>query len=486
MFDNLVSLDNISFVLVFLEGLISFLSPCVIPLIPIYMSYLAGNAKHTDESGAITYRQKTVFFHTVFFILGISFSFFLLGMAFTALGSFFKTNQLLFTRIGGILITLLGLFQVGLFNVKFLQKERKFRFIPDEINPLMAFLMGFTFSFAWTPCVGPALSSVLILASSSKSALTGYLLVLLYTAGFIIPFLILGLFTTQVLNFLKSKQKILKYTVKIGGLILILIGIMTFTGWMNGISKYLNKISRPLGVKQEQQTDMADESYGNPTDKSDTDASGYANNETVNEPGATPYDPEAESILPGDNSNDDLSENNSTADSASNNDADSPNSEQTEEVPPKFPAIDFTLKDQYGNEHTLSDYKGKVVFLNFWTTWCPYCIEEMPDIEKIYNEYGKNQKDVIILGVANPSSDEYPYNQDVSRDEIIDFLEENGFTFPVVFDETGQVTMDYFISAYPTTFLIDKEGNIYGYAAAMLTKDIMDNVIRQALQATEE
>jgi len=98
----------------------------------------------------------------------------------------------------------------------------------------------------------------------------------------------------------------------------------------------------------------------------------------------------------------------------------------------------------------------------------------------------KNQKDVIILGVANPSSDEYPYNQDVSRDEIIDFLEENGFTFPVVFDETGQVTMDYFISAYPTTFLIDKEGNIYGYAAAMLTKDIMDNVIRQALQATEE
>ena len=111
MFENLVSLDNISYILVFFEGLLSFLSPCVIPLIPIYMSYLAGNAKQTNEEGLIIYRRSTVFRHTVFFVLGISFSFFLLGMAFTALGTFFKTNQLLFTRIGGILITVLGLYQ---------------------------------------------------------------------------------------------------------------------------------------------------------------------------------------------------------------------------------------------------------------------------------------------------------------------------------------------------------------------------------------
>ena len=103
--------------------------------------------------------------------------------------------------------------------------------------------------------MGPALSSVLILASGAKSSLIGNLLVLIYAVGFIVPFLLLGLFTSQVLNFLKSKQKLLKYTVKIGGVILILIGIMTFTGWMNGISKYLNKISQPLGSKQEEQNE---------------------------------------------------------------------------------------------------------------------------------------------------------------------------------------------------------------------------------------
>ena len=436
MLDNLLSLDNISFLLVFIEGFLSFLSPCVIPLIPIYMSYLAGNAKQTDEEGRITYKQTAVFIHTIFFVLGISFAFFLLGMTFTALGTFFKTNQLLFTRIGGILIIALGLYQVGLLDIKFLHKERKLRLnlINRQMNPLAAFIMGFTFSFAWTPCVGPALSSVLILASGAKSSLIGNLLVLIYAVGFIIPFLLLGLFTSQVLNFLKSKQKILKYTVKIGGVILILIGIMTFTGWMNGISKYLNKISQPLGSKQEEQ-----------------------NEDTISD----------KEISKDDNSNDDNSPNN------------------TSEEKEKFPAIDFTLKDQYGNEHTLSDYKGKVVFLNFWATWCNPCLREMPDIEKIYKQYGKNQEEVIILAVANPSSDEYPNNADVSKDEIIAFLDENGYTFPVVFDETGNLLSEYLISAFPTTFLIDKEGNISGYAPGMLTKDMMDNVIEQTLNSTQ-
>lgn len=435
MFDNLVSPDSISYILVFLEGILSFLSPCVIPLIPIYMSYLAGSARQTDSEGRITYKRLSVFLHTVFFVLGISFAFFLLGMAFTALGSFFNKNQLLFTRIGGILIIVLGLYQMGLLDFKFLQKERKLHLnlAGRNMNPLIAFVMGFTFSFAWTPCVGPALSSVLILASGAKSSFISNLLVLLYSAGFIVPFLLLGLFTTQVLNFLKNKQKLLKYTVKAGGIILIIIGIMTFTGWMNGISKYLNKISVPIGISEEQEEKEATH-----------------------------------------NTSDVAKENDDPADTQSEN-------SETEVVP----SIDFTLTDQYGNQHTLSDYKGKVVFLNFWATWCPPCIKEMPDIEKIYNEYGKNEEDVIILGVANPSSEEYPNNADESKEDIIKFLDDKGYTFPVVFDETGELLRSYFINAFPTTFLIDKDGNIYGYAASMLTKDMMDNAIQQTLDSTD-
>lgn len=422
--EALVSTGSISFLLVFFEGILSFFSPCVIPLIPVYMSYLAGNTEDIDESGNIAYNRKKVFFHTVCFVLGISFAFFILGMSFTAIGAFFKNNKLLFTRIAGIFIVLLGLFQLGILDFKFLNRERKFHLNLSNrsVNPLVAFIMGFTFSFAWTPCVGPALSSVLILASSAESSLIGNLLVLLYAVGFIIPFLLLGLFTTQVLNFLDHHQKLLKYTVKAGGVILVLIGIMTFTGWINSISGYLNSFNFPGNT----QTTEQQESVSEPTEASDEQK-----NETLS------------------------------------------------------PAIDFTLVDQYGNEHTLSDYKGKVVFLNFWATWCPPCRKEMPDIEAMYQEYNQNQEDVIFLGVANPKSEKNPNTREVEKEGVIEFLEENNLTFPVVFDETGEIFSQYGITALPTTFMIDKNGNIYGYAPGMLTKDMMKNIIQQTLDSTK-
>lgn len=434
MLTGFLSTDNVSFVLVFMEGLLSFFSPCVIPLIPIYMSYLAGNAKQTLEDGSIVYKRKQVFFHTVFFVLGISFAFFILGMSFTALGSFFKENQLLFTKIGGILIILLGFIQVGFLEFKFLQRERKINIniTNRKINPAMAFIMGFTFSFAWTPCVGPALSSVLIMASGSNNVFVGNFLVLVYAAGFVIPFLLLGLFTTQSLNFLKKHKKLLKYTVKAGGILLILIGIMTFTGWMNSVSGYLNRFT-PTQL---------------PT--------------TTNVPTQVPSSTVSPTVAP------------EEADTSG-----------TSDTKAKSPAYDFTLTDQYGNEHTLSDYKGKVVFLNFWATWCPPCKGEMPDIEALYNEYGNNEEDVVILGVANPASDEYPNNSDVTKDNVIQFLSDNNYTFPVVFDETGDILSNYYISAFPTTFLIDEEGNVFGYAAGALSKDIMNNAIEQTIESTK-
>ncbi len=447
MFQNLTSTNNISFILVFIEGLLSFLSPCVVPLIPIYMGYLAGNARQTGEDGVITYQRKKVFFHTVFFVLGISTSFFILGLSFTALGSFFWEHKLLFARIGGILILLLGLIQIGFLDFKFLQRERRlpFRFRNTSVNPAAAYLMGFTFSFAWTPCVGPALSSVLIMASGAKSSLTGNLLVFIYSAGFIIPFLLLGLFTTQVLNFLKGHQKLLKYTVKAGGALLILIGIMTFTGWMNGITKYLSSFNPPAGFRNE---DIV-----NPNAEEDTSPKEGSSSEDTTDGG-------------------------SKADSDGNNAGGTAEPEADDKVA----AFDFTLTDQYGNTHTLSDYKGKVVFLNFWASWCSPCRREMPDIEELYREYGENEEEVVILGVANPSSKEYPNNQDEQQEEIISFLEDSAFTFPTVFDVTGEVFQQYYISSFPTTFVIDKDGNFYGYAAGMLTKDIMVNSIEQALE----
>jgi len=123
---SLVSASNISFLLVFIEGIVSFFSPCIIPIIPVYMSYLAGNPDRNKEDGKVRYNRKSVFFYTLIFVLGISFAFFILAMAFTVVGSFFQRHQLLFTRIGGILIVFLGLFQLGFIDFSFLNRERKY------------------------------------------------------------------------------------------------------------------------------------------------------------------------------------------------------------------------------------------------------------------------------------------------------------------------------------------------------------------------
>jgi len=458
MINGIVVTNSVSFILVFLEGILSFFSPCVIPLIPVYMSYLAGSGKKVGEDGIIDYDRKKVFLHTAFFVLGISFTFFILGMSFTALGSFFSSNKLLFTRIGGILILLLGLFQLGIFDLSFLQKERKINlnFADKKMNPLIAVIMGFTFSFAWTPCIGPALSSVLIMASGASTKLAGNMLVLVYALGFLIPFLLLGLFTTQVLNFLKSKQKFLKYTIKAGGVILIIMGVMTFTGWMNGVSSYLNSISSNQSSSAQETAQTTQQPDANNASDTVTEDQNSANQETAD----------------GDST---------AADSPTTSEKDNTASEDTD----KIPAFDFTLTDQYSNEHTLSDYKGKVVFLNFWATWCPPCKKELPDIEALYQEYNLNQDEVVFLGVANPKSNAYPNSQDGSIEEITAFLETNGYTYPTVFDETGEILQDYNITAFPTTFMIDKEGNIVGNVPGMMTKDIMINIINQSLQATK-
>ena len=354
---------------IFLEGIISFFSPCVIPLIPLYMGYLATNAKEVDENGNVTYKKKVVIIYTLFFILGISMSFFILGLSFTGLGMFFKDNRKIFLEIGGILIVILGLFQLGILKVNFLNKEKKLKinFNPNKMTKKTAFLMGFLFSFAWTPCVGPALSSTLIMASTASTALLGNIFVLVYALGFLLPFIILGLFTTKVLNIIKRKQNILNYVVKIGAIIIIVMGMFVF---YTGFTMEPTKDKEP--VKSTGKVELA-----------------------------TP--------------------------------------------------INFTLKDQNNKTHTLDDYIGKTIVLHFYAIDCFSCLDELPHIEKIYNDYNKNKDDVIILGIANTSRN--------PKDDIIDFLKENNYTFTSLMAK-NKLFDKYYITTYPNTYIINSNGNI--------------------------
>lgn len=459
---NLTIETSVPVITVFLQGLLSFFSPCVLPLVPLYVSYLAGGAQKVDEDGNVHYPRKKILVNTLFFVIGISFTFFLLGFGFTALGRFFTDNRAWFARISGIIMILFGLYQLGLFGRSgAIEREHRLPFRLDRftMNPLVALLLGFTFSFAWTPCVGPTLASVLLMASSSATSGRGFLLVGVYTLGFVLPFLAVGLFTGAVLDFFRRKRNVVRYTVKIGAVLLILMGIMTLTGFMNGITGYLSSIS-PGGTAAVQEETSGDSVPEEDSDEAPVDA------ETQDAAATTSA---AESAA---------------AESAAES-ADAEESSEADAGQDVIPAIDFTLTDQYGETHTFSDYKGKTVFLNFWATWCPPCKSEMPDIQALYEKYGENEGDLIVLGVANPKTDEMPNNQDGTVEEVTDYLEENGLTFPVVMDTTGELFYWYGISAFPTTFMIDANGNVYGYVSGALTADMMESIVQQTMESVE-
>ena len=144
---------------VFLQGLLSFFSPCVLPLLPMYISYLSGGGRTVDEEGNVHYRQRKVLLNTAFFVVGISFAFFLLGLGFTAAGQFFRENRLLLGRIGGVLVILFGLYQLGIFgSSKLLNREARLPFRLDKaaMNPLVALVLGFTFLRGTHPGQRPA------------------------------------------------------------------------------------------------------------------------------------------------------------------------------------------------------------------------------------------------------------------------------------------------------------------------------------------
>ena len=403
---------SVSAVTVFLQGALSFFSPCVLPLVPLYVSYLAGGAAVVSKDGVRRYPRGKIFLNTLFFVVGISFAFFLLGLGLTALGDFFHDYQVWFARASGVIILLFGLYQLGLGRrTMLLEREHRLPFRLDKLamNPAVALVMGFTFSFAWTPCVGPTLSSVLLMASSAESSAAGFLLIGVYTLGFVLPFLAVGLFTGTVLDFFKAHQSVVRYTVKIGAVLLIVMGILTLTGATNGLSADLAAVS---GTTTQEESAAEQEDAG----------------------GAQ---------------------------------------EESGEIP-VIPAPDFTLTDQYGETHTLSDYQGQTVFLNFWATWCGPCKMEMPDIQALYEDWGENAGELVVLGVAGPN-----IGQEGSAEDIAAFLEENGYTYPVVMDETGTLFYQYGISAYPTTFMIDTEGNVFGYVQGAVSREVMDDIVEQ-------
>lgn len=396
MFDGSVA-GNITAVVAFVEGLVSFFSPCVIPLLPIYLGYLSGNLEEEKPS-----RKRTLLF-TITFILGIFTALLLLNASISWISVFFKDASVWFMRIGGIGIIVLGLIQLGVFKIPFLQRSFhiNFGFAGKRMNLVLAFLMGFTFSFSWTPCIGPALASILIMASSSGSFLTSTFYVAVYAIGFSLPFLIISFFSKEVIQFIRKQETVMQVIVKLGAVILIVMGCMMSFGQLSVLG-------------------------------------GGANSDTSN-----------------------------TSDT-SNKDED-----QVSAAP------QFTLKDQNGESVSLSNYEGKVVYLNFWGTWCGVCRNELTDMKALYETY-KDSDEVAVVTIVNPGGQE----QDEAG--IKAFLEENEIPFPVLFDTDSTVFAQYGIRSFPTLFMINKDQTIFGYLSGGIDLDTMESIIQQTLNGKME
>lgn len=419
-------MQNVNLFLVFIEGIVSFFSPCILPILPIYLSILSNSSVENLKEGKTSFIGSSLFKNTIFFALGISTTFFILGSSVKVLSMFFNENKDLIMFIGGIIIIIMGLFYMGIIKSSILNREKRFNVKFKEMKAITAFILGFTFSFGWTPCIGPILASVLVMVSSSSNHLSANLLIAVYTIGFILPFIITAMFYSKLfktIDKIKSNMEIIK---KIGGIILIVSGILMMVNGFGSISKHFNT-SQNSKIESKQEENKLE----NSTDKEENS-----------------------------DGNDSQKDSNNDNNDKGSNDED------------RIKSIDFTLTDQYGKTHKLSDYEGKVVFLNFWATWCPPCKEEMPYIEQLYKDYNKNNDDVVILGVASPN-----LGREGSREHVVNFLKDQGYTFPVVLDEDGALAYQYGINAFPTTFIIDKEGYVTQYIPGAMDKATMASFI---------
>lgn len=230
----------------FLAGILTFLSPCIFPLLPGYISFMSGesleNLKSDTANGKFSPRFKA-FLGAFFFGLGFTIVFVALGATATSFGKILNNYQMLFSQIAGVIVIIFGLHMLGVFKIKFLMKTSKMNYqkksFPFFLN---SFFLGIAFVLGWTPCVGPILASILAVASQESSVTQGMMLLFIYSLGLWIPFLIAALAVNEVINAIRKAGKYLIWIEKIAGAMLIIIGLLLLTNKMTALTIYFTKI----------------------------------------------------------------------------------------------------------------------------------------------------------------------------------------------------------------------------------------------------
>ena len=226
-------------------GLISFLSPCVLPIVPPYLAYMSGVALNDVENKKG--RQKIVF-TALFFVLGLSTVFIFLGFSASAIGTVFFEYQSVLNTIAGLVIMLFGLHFLDILRLKVLDREARFEVENQQGTAFGSYILGLAFAFGWTPCIGPQLGAILSLAASNGSIAKGTLLLAFYAIGLGIPFLVFAFFINRVNDTLKFLRRYFKIIERIMGLLLWTVGLLMLTGGFSFISFWLLETFPSLGV----------------------------------------------------------------------------------------------------------------------------------------------------------------------------------------------------------------------------------------------
>jgi cytochrome c-type biogenesis protein len=225
----------------FLAGLLSFLSPCVLPLVPSYVGFLTGMTLPE-----MTGRRRIALWHALLFVAGFSLVFVLLGASATALGGALKYYQTWIARAGGVLVILFGLLCLGVVKVGFLEQERRLQLQHKPVGYLGSLLVGMAFGAGWTPCIGPVLGAILSLAATADSVSRGMLLLGVYSAGLAVPFLLAAVAVESFLEWFQRFRRFLPWVMRVSGALLIFVGILMATGQFTRLAGWLQGLTPAL------------------------------------------------------------------------------------------------------------------------------------------------------------------------------------------------------------------------------------------------